>query len=411
MDFFGKYERKEKIGEGSFSIVYRAVHHLLGTEAALKILKKEYLRDDITRSRMKQEAQTAAGLEHPHIVEIFDWIEEGDDLGIAMEYIEGGNLADWIKRKKPPIDEILDVLLQVAGALDYIHARHLVHRDVKPQNILIKMNASEGSPQAKLSDFGLALDKELSLRLTQAQSIPGTAYYISPEQVEKLPLDGRSDQYSLGVVAYECLVGSPPFEGKDPIAVATKRLDEDVMPPSKANPDLPEEMDAPLLQSLQRLPEDRYETCSAFLRALREAWQESRLRRARELIQEAKNLARKGAFEEAFKKLESAKSLASSDERLKEAYKDIDSQLALSRKYEEGVRAWRMAKQKAETVVDLVPEFKDTKGILTILGARPKEKEPLDVKDWSQKIGVGILVALPFAAVLLYFLLLWIVSG
>jgi serine/threonine protein kinase len=420
MTTLGKYELHEEIGRGGFATVYRATHKLLETEAAVKVLNIERMTDFQARDRMEREARIAAGLKHPHIVSILDLIREGDTLAIAMEYVRGGNLRQWMEKNKPDTETFLSILSQVADALDYIHIqryqsdRPLLHRDVKPENVLMGSDPQTGKPVAKLSDFGLVLDPQRASSLTQAQGIPGTAYYVSPEQVEELPqesLDGRSDQYSLAVMAYELLCGVRPFEGNDPIAIMTKRLDEEPpLSPSKVKPDLPIEFDEPLLKALHKSPENRYPTCADFVRKLNEAWQASRLRRVRELVEAARQSAAAGDFKNARIQLDEAERLEPTDSRIQQAREVITKQAEQTQRYEEAVLNWQTAQQKAHAVLDLVADFPDSKGILVTLGARPPQKPPFDLTGWLKQLGVGILLAAPLAILLFVLSVLWILK-
>jgi|GEM_PF-1680443 len=420
MTTLGKYELHEEIGRGGFATVYRATHKLLETEAAVKVLNTDRMADFQSRQRLEREAKIAAGLEHPHIVKILGLLQEGGTLAIAMEYVRGGNLRQWVEKNKPETEALLSILSQVADALDYIHAqqyqsdRPLLHRDVKPENVLMDSDPLTGKPVARLSDFGLVLDPQRASTLTQAQSIPGTAYYVSPEQVEELPaetLDGRSDQYSLAVMAYELLCGVRPFEGKDPIAIMNKRLDDDPLPsPSKVKPDLPVEFDEPLLKALHKAPENRYPTCADFVRKLNEALQASRLRRVRELVDAARQSAAAGDFKSARARLDQAERLEPSDPRIQQAREVITKQAEQTQRYDEAFQNWQTAQQKAHAVLDLAPDYPDPKGILVTLGARPPQKPPFDLTSWMKQILVGILLAVPLAV--LYFVLsvLWILK-
>jgi len=420
MTTLGKYELHEEIGRGGFATVYRATHKLLETEAAVKVLNTERMADFQSRDRMEREARIAAGLKHPHIVSILDLIRDGDTLAIAMEYVRGGNLRQWVEKNKPDTETFLSILSQVADALDYIHIqryqsdRPLLHRDVKPENVLMDSDPLTGKPVAKLSDFGLVLDPQRASSLTQAQGIPGTAYYVSPEQVEELPqesLDGRSDQYSLAVMAYELLCGVRPFEGNDPIAIMTKRLDEEPPhSPSKVKPDLPIEFDEPLLKALHKSPENRYPTCADFVRKLNEAWQASRLRRVRELVESARQSASAGDFKTARAQLDEAEHLEPTDSRIQQARKIITKQSELTQRYDEAFQNWQTAKQKAHAVLDLAPDYPDPKGILVELGARVPQKPPFDMRGWLIQAGVGILLSVPLAFVLFKLFILYIVN-
>lgn len=420
MTTLGKYDLHEEIGRGGFATVFRATHKLLETEAAVKVLNTERMADLRARERLEREARIAAGLDHPHIVKILDLIREGDVLAIAMEYVRGGNLRQWVESNKPDLDTLLSVLSQVANALDYIHNqtyqsdRPLLHRDVKPENVLMDSDPLTGKAIARLSDFGLVLDPQRASSLTQAQGIPGTAYYVSPEQVEELPaetLDGRSDQYSLAVMAYELLCGIRPFEGKDPIAIMNKRLDDDpIASPSKVKPELPVEFDEPILKALHKSPENRYPTCADFVRKLYEALQASRLRRVRELVEAAHTAAAAGNFKAARAQLDEAERLEPTDPRIRQAREMITKQAEQTQRYDEAFQNWQNAKQKAHAVLDLAPNYPDSMGILVTLGARQPQKPPFDLKGWLRQILVGVLIALPLALLMFVLSVLWILK-
>lgn len=413
----GKYELHEQIGQGGFAKVYRATHKLLETEAAVKVLKHDRLRDPIARERMIREAKIAAGLKHANIVDIFDLIQEKDTLAIAMEYVRGGNLRQWLKHNQPDTVTLLSILAQVAEALDYIHSQHyqsdrpLLHRDVKPENVLMDSDPVTAKPKAKLSDFGLVSDPQRALPVA---GIPGTAYYISPEQAEGVPLealDGRVDQYALAVMAYELLSGARPFDGNDPLAVMTKRLDDDaLLPPSQVNPDLPVEFDEPILKALSKLPEHRYPTCADFVRKLTEAAQASRLRQVREWVDAARRAAENGDFKSARADLEQAEKIEPGDARIISARKVINVQAENAQRYAEAVQAWQTARQKAHAVLDLAPDFPDPKGLLVTLEVRQPPKKPLDLRSWLIQVGVGILLAVPFALLFTVLSFLWILN-
>jgi serine/threonine-protein kinase len=421
MTTLGKYELHEEIGRGGFATVYRATHKLLETEAAVKVLNTDRVADFQSRERLEREAKIAAGLKHPHIIDILGLIREGNILAIVMEYIRGGNLRQWAEVHKPDTETLLAIFSQVADALDYIHSqryqsdRPLLHRDVKPENVLIDSDPVTAKPIAKLSDFGLVLDPQLATSLTQAQQgIPGTAYYVSPEQVEELPsesLDGRSDEYSLAVMAYELLCGVRPFDGKDPIAVMNKRLDDGtLLAPSKTNPDLPLEFDEPLLKALHKAPENRYPTCTDFVRKLSEAWQASRLRQVRELVESARQSAQSGDFKTAREQLDKAERLEPGAVRIQQARGIITKQAEQNQRYDEAVQNWQTAQQKAHAVLDLVADFPDSNGILVTLGARPPQKQPFNLRDWIIQFGMGVLLSIPMAILLFVLAVQWILN-
>lgn len=419
MTTLGKYELHEEIGRGAFATVYRATHTLLEREAAVKILDHARLSQPLARQRMEREARIAASLKHPHLVEIFDLIQEGDTLAIAMEYLPGGSLRQWLEQHPHDTAVLLSILEQVAQGLDYLHAqryqsdRPLLHRDVKPENVLLDRDPLNGQMVAKLSDFGLVLDLQSDAALTQAQGIPGTAYYVSPEIVEGLPveaLDGRSDQYSLAVMAYELLTGQRPFEGKDPIAVMSKRLDEAPPRPSQVNPATPVEFDEPLLKALQKAPENRYPTCGDFVRALWEAWQASLLRRVRELVEEAQEASKREDYKAARELLKQAEALVPGDPRIQQARQSIDRRAELAQRYEEAYQKWQTARQKASAVLDLAPDFPDPDGILVTLGLRSPRKPPFDWRGLLKQIGIALLLAAPLTLLFYILATLWILN-
>ena len=419
MTSLGKYELHEKIGQGGFSTVYRATHKLLETEVAVKVLNQERLHDPIARERMLLEAKTAASLKHPHIVAIFDLIQEDETLAIAMQYLPAGNLRKWLEQNQPNLNEKLSILDQLAEALDYIHSqkqpseRPLLHRDIKPENVLMDSNPVTAMPIARISDFGLVFDPQEASHLTQAQGIPGTAYYISPELVEGLSrnaLDGRSDQYSLAVMAYELLCGVHPFTGNDPIAIMGKRLETEPEQPSQVNPDLPVEFNEPLLKALDKIPENRYLTCADFTRKLAEAYQASRLRQVRELIDGAHQSAKNGDFKTARAQLKQAGELEPSDVRISDASQVITAQAEQAQRYAEAVQNWQTARQKANAVLDLIPGFPDPQGILVTLDVRQPEKPPFNLRNWLLQLSVGILLAIPFVLLFFYFAVRWIIN-
>lgn len=420
MTRLGKYELLEAIGRGAFAVVYRARHIALGREAAVKVLDADRLNDPRARERMEREARIAATLVHPNIVKIFDLIHEGETLAIAMEYLPGGSLRRWMEANRPSTETLLDLLTQVAESLDYIHGqryqsdRPLLHRDVKPENVLIDQDAQTGQPLAKLSDFGLALDPQRASALTQAQGAPGTAYYIAPELAEGLPaesLDGRADQYSLAVMAYELLTGKRPFEGSDPVAVIAKRLEEDPPRPSEINPQTPFEFDQPLLKALQRKPEDRFSACAEFARALREAWQASLLRRVREQLEQARQAAQNHDFKTARAALKEAERILPDDPRIAEARQQIDRDAELAQRYEEALQNWQTALQKARAALDLDPNFPDSEQILIALGLRPPPRPPFDWRGWSLRLGTALLFSALAAALMRWLAILWILNN
>ncbi|MEU9302520.1 serine/threonine-protein kinase [Streptomyces sp. NPDC048269] len=267
------YEVESEIGRGGMAVVYRARDLRLDRTVALKLLAPELARNDTFRQRFVHESRVAAAIEHPHIVPVFEAGEADGLLYIAMRFVPGQDLRAMLDGTGPlPVDTAARIAGQIASALDAAHDHDLVHRDVKPGNILIAKGTDIDYPEyAYLTDFGLT-KKSLSLTgFTSVGQFVGTLDYVAPEQISGKPVDGRCDVYSLGCVAYETLAGGPPFERDDDMALLWAHQYDPPPPLTSRRPGLPDALDEVLAKALAKSPEDRWGTCLEFTGALRRA--------------------------------------------------------------------------------------------------------------------------------------------
>jgi eukaryotic-like serine/threonine-protein kinase len=251
-----RYQVTHLIARGGMAMVYRAQDTLLNRPVALKILYPELSEDPLFVERFRREAQAAANLSHPNIVPVFDWGEDGETYFIVMELVDGVSLAEMLRNSVTlTAARSAQIVAQVAAALGYAHRSGVVHRDVKPGNILI---TREG--QVKVTDFGIAQAVSSEDHLAEEGSVMGTATYFSPEQAEGAAVDGRSDVYSLGVVLYEMLVGRPPFVGDTPVEVSSQHVHNAVPPMSQFSSSVPPDLEAIVMEALNKSPSNRYQS-------------------------------------------------------------------------------------------------------------------------------------------------------
>jgi len=257
--FANRYELRDEIGRGGMADVYLAHDRLLDRRVAVKVLLPEFASDAANVERFRREAQAAAGLSHPHIVSVYDWGEEDDVSFIVMEYVPGQTLREIIQSygRLGPMDAAR-IAAEIADALSFAHAHGVVHRDVKPGNVLITPQG-----QVKVADFGIAR-AETGEPLTKTGAVLGTATYFSPEQAQGFPLDGRSDVYALGVVLYEMVTGVAPFTASSPVSIAYKHVRETPAPPSTLVPELAGAMDRIVLTAMAKDVAARYPSAQDF---------------------------------------------------------------------------------------------------------------------------------------------------
>lgn len=259
----GRYEVHEAIGQGGMAVVYRATDRTLGRDVALKVLRDQYAADPEIVERFAREARAAARLSHPHVVDIYD---VGSDDGlhyIVMELVPGEDLKRLIRRAAPlPPSVVIRLGREIASALEYAHRRGIVHRDVKPQNVLID---PEG--HARLTDFGIAQAAD-GAGLTQTGTVLGTAHYMAPEQARGRPASPASDIYSLGVVLYEMATGRLPFRGDSAVEVALRHVEEAPVPPRRLNPGIPPALEATIQRAMAKDPGKRFASAAELGQAL-----------------------------------------------------------------------------------------------------------------------------------------------
>jgi serine/threonine protein kinase len=264
------YQIEGQIGRGGMAVVYRATDLRLNRMVALKILAPELARDAAFRERFIREMRAAAAVDHPHIVPVFDAGEANGALYIAMLYASGHDVRTLIKAASPlPAGRVADIVGQVASALDAAHARGLIHRDVKPANMLMAETARDGRPDhVYLSDFGLSKQSFSSASLTLTGQFLGTLDYMAPEQVEGSPIDGRADLYGLACATYEMFTGEPPFKREHDFAAIWAQLSAPAPSLLRRRPDLSPAIDQVIGKALAKSPDDRYPACGDFASAL-----------------------------------------------------------------------------------------------------------------------------------------------
>lgn len=260
-----RYEILEKIGSGGMSDVYKAKCHKLNRLVAIKVLKSEFTSDATFVSKFKMEAQAAAGLSHPNIVNIYDVVDEGDIHFIVMELVEGITLKSYITKKGHlEVKEAIGIAIQVASGIEAAHEQHIIHRDIKPQNMLISMDG-----KVKVADFGIA--RAVSSQTMNAATVVGSVHYISPEQARGGYSDERSDLYSLGITMFEMVTGHVPFAGDNTVTVALAHLEDPMPDPRTLNPEVSPSLARIILKCTEKRPERRYPSAAAVISDLRRA--------------------------------------------------------------------------------------------------------------------------------------------
>ena len=266
----GQYQIVEKIGAGGMAAIFKAYQPSIDRYVAIKILPDQLAEDENFVKRFAHEAKAIAALEHPHILPVHDFGTEGKLNYMVMRYVKGGTLSG-LMGKPIPYQRVVKIVSDVGRALDYAHERGVVHRDIKPSNILLDEHG-----EVLLTDFGIAkmVESSKATQLTAAGSILGTPAYMSPEQAQGHDIDGRSDIYSLGVVLYELLTGSPPYEAETPFAIVLKHINDPLPPPRSVNPDIPEALERIVLKAMSKNRTQRFESARQMVEALQNALKE-----------------------------------------------------------------------------------------------------------------------------------------
>lgn len=261
----GRYELFEKIGEGGMSVVYKAKDRLLNRFVAIKVLKPEFIKDRKFIESFRRESQAAASLSHSNIVNIFDVGQEGNIHYIVMELITGNTLSEMIKEEGPlPYQRVIELTKQIAAALSEAHRNHLIHRDVKPHNVMLTADGT-----AKITDFGIAKAINSStIADTMSGGIMGSVHYFSPEQARGGYVDEKSDIYSLGIVMYEMLTGRVPFDGDNPVNIALMHINGEMVPPSKLVSGIPPALERIVLKATDKYQSNRFSSVDELIQAL-----------------------------------------------------------------------------------------------------------------------------------------------
>ena len=263
--FGRRYRVTEKLGSGGMADVYKAVDEVLGRTVAVKVLYPRYASEPNFVARFRQEAQAAANLSHPSIVNMYDWGREGETYYIVMEYVAGTDLKTLVT-ERGPLDPVkaAEYASQVCAALSVAHGYDIIHRDIKPHNLVLMPDGT-----VKVMDFGIA--RAGNTTMTQTGSVLGTAQYISPEQAQGKPLGPASDLYSLGVTLYELVTGELPFEGDTPVATALMQVNDQPVPPRELRPSIPPALEAVILRAMRKNPAERYASAAEMREDLRRA--------------------------------------------------------------------------------------------------------------------------------------------
>ena len=381
----GKYQVLEEIGRGGFSVVYRAEHPKLKKTVAIKLMLPALFNDPESIQRFITEARTVAALKNENITQVLDLAEEQGRLYMVMEYLPGGDLHAWLEKNgRMNFRRAVDVVSAIAAALDFAHSQGVIHGDVKPGNILM---SAEGL--AKLTDFGVLKAVESS-GVTSADMTRGTPYYVSPEQAEGERATPHSDQYALGVVAYELLTGRVPFEGDTPLTIYLKHVRETPAPAGQLNPLITPTLEAALHKALEKDPARRYPDCRAFARALREAVASTESEQFKELMKRAGEALAAHQPEAARPLVEAALQIQPDDKQARALLDDLQARERTQKGYQGATESLASATLLARQLRAQPEPPPDPKGLLLRLAPPPPPAWKSVLLRWQ----TGLILAL-----------------
>ena len=373
----GRYKIIEEIGRGGFSIVYRAENVALKKIVAVKMMLPALFHSPENVEQFIKEAHTVAAMQHENIVRVVDLDQDEGRLFMAMEYLPGGDLHAWVKGQgQPAFSKAAQICADIASALDHAHQQGIIHGDVKPGNILLTQDG-----RAKLTDFGVLRAVESS-GVTSADMTRGTPYYISPEQAEGQRASPQSDQYALGVVAYELLAGRLPFEGETPMAIYLKHIRE--KPPSLAefNAIVTPELETVVNRTLAKDPQERYPTCEDFAQALRNAIAVTQEEQFQSLVAEAQAALDDHSLDVARARLGEALQIMPEEDQAKSLLSELERQEQAQRAYRDASESLSAAQRGATSLRHSHPQHSDPEGLLSQLAPPNPPAWKVLLKRW-----------------------------
>ncbi len=392
---WGIYDIQRELGHGGFATVYLAENRMLGTPVALKVLEPSLAKDEKVIRRFQGEARHAARLNHPNIVRILGFEEFNGRFFITMDYVQGTDLQKHLQEGLVSLKNVVKIIKQIGSALDYAHEKGLIHRDVKPSNILLERDGT-----AKLTDFGIVRAIE-GTTLTPTGAMMGTAVYMSPEQSKGEKLDGRSDIYSLAVVAYELMTNQTPFSGETPAVICVKHIQEPPPAPSSLHPRASGAIEAVLLKALAKDVDTRYQSGEELGEALETAVNEVTGNKFDNSYEQACALQASRQFADALHEMEILVTIQPDYKDVAERIVQIKNSQRQQSSYDEMSQQWESAQTLAAEILVADPDFPDEKRLLQRITERPQVVETatqprLDWVNMLRASGISFLVSAIF---------------